>query len=209
MEETRVRRSKSSREGSKGVSSTAYNRISSQAATRTRRFVLFLLGFWCGALLMTALTAPASFRAADDILRTKPEAVAKVYEEMGPELTRTTLRAPVAEANRKMFIVWGWLQFLLGMGVFGLLLFASNVGRVPLLVSGLMVAMAGLLNFAVIPRIANSTGGPEFEKLHAGFGVFQLGVVLLLVILVILLFQKRRDAADAPSNAAGDEIGAA
>ena len=104
MEETRVRRSKSSREGSKGVSSTAYNRISSQAATRTRRFVLFLLGFWCGALLMTALTAPASFRAADDILRTKPEAVAKVYEEMGPELTRTTLRAPVAASAEELMI---------------------------------------------------------------------------------------------------------
>lgn len=188
MDESKVRRARGSREASKGVSSTAYNRISSQAATRTRRLVLFILGFWCGALLMTALTAPASFRAADDILRSRPEAVAKVYEEMGPELTRTTLRAPVAEANRKMFIVWGWLQFLMGMVVFGLLLFASNAGRVSLLVAGLMVAMAGLLNFAVIPRIASSTGGPEFQKLHAGFGVFQVGVLVLIAALLFLLF---------------------
>lgn len=179
------------------------DRVSPRTAARTRRAVTFLLGVWCGGLLLVALVAPASFRAAEAVLQAPPPAVETIAADSGAAVARAALRYQVGEVNRGMFAIWGWTQAALAAAVLILLVFLSDADRFAVGVAALMLALAGVVSLLLIPRISALTraaalvkpGGAStesFAALHAGFGIFQLALVALIAILFFLLFRRRR-----------------
>lgn len=177
------------------------DRISRRTAARTRRAVTFLLGLWCGGMLLMALLAPASFRTVDPVMRLAPPPVEAVIQETTPETAREALRYQVGEVNRTLFAIWGWMQTAAAVAVLLLLVFLSNANRATVAVAGLMALLAALMNFVLTPRIAALTRTPalasgdaagSFALLHTSFAVFQLAVVVLIGVLFFLLFRGGR-----------------
>lgn len=178
------------------------SRISRRTAARTRRVVTFLLGLWCGGMLLVALVAPASFTAADSVLKAPPPALETVIEKADAATAKAVLRYQVAEVNRKMFELWGWMQGLAALAVLVLLVFLSNAGRHAVGVAALMVLLAGIMNFVLIPGISNLTraaasagekaaAAGSFALLHTGFAIFQIALLVLIAALFFLLFRGR------------------
>lgn len=158
-----------------------------------------MLGLWMGGILMISVAAPASFRSVEKLMGERPEIVAKTVDKLGPVTTRDLLRYQVAETNRMMFAIWGWVQFFLSAALLLLLIFLSNAGRISLICSGLMSAIAALSNFLLIPRIVElartnikGVGSAErFELMHAGFTTFQATILVLGLFLLFSLFRRR------------------
>jgi hypothetical protein len=182
--------------------SAVLSRISRRTAARTRRVVTFLLGLWCGGMLLVALVAPASFTAADSVLKAPPPALETVIEKVDAATAQAVLRYQVAEVNRLMFGLWGWTQGFLAVAVLVLLVFLSNAGRHAVGVAALMVLLAGIMNFVLIPGISTLTraaasagekasAAGSFALLHTGFAVFQAALVVLIAVLLFLLFRGR------------------
>ncbi|MBE7540748.1 MAG: hypothetical protein M9913_00510 [Bryobacteraceae bacterium] len=190
-------------------SSALHDRIGHRTAARTRRVVTFLLGIWCGGLLLVALVAPSSFMAADTVLSMPPPALETVVKNTNPDLAREVLRYQVAEVNRVVFTIWGWLQGVVALAVLLLLVFLSNVNRLTVGIAAAMTVLAGVMNFFLIPRIAvitrtaatmakdKATAGTDmFAILHGGFAAFQLALVVMIAALLFLLFRSRRTSQD-------------
>ena len=160
---------------------------------------MFLLGFWFGGILLISIAAPASFRSVEKVMAERQELVAASIEKLGPVTMRDVLRYQVAETNRMMFTIWGWVQCFLSLALLLLLVFLSNAGKLSLICAGLMSAVAALANFVLIPRIVelartNIKGGgsaERFELMHAGFTTFQVTILLLGLILLFSLFRRR------------------
>jgi len=180
------------------------DRIGHRTAARTRRLITFLLGLWCGGLLLVAIVAPTSFSAAETVMRIPPPALEKVLEAVGPAAAREVLRYQVGEVNRLVFGVWGWLQLAASAAVLLLLVFLSNAGKAAVGVAGAMVALAALMNFFLIPRIALMTrmaaltaeararaDAGMFAVLHGGFALLQVVLLALMGVLLFLLFRSR------------------
>lgn len=190
-------------------SASLRDQISSRAAARTRRLVTFLLGLWCGALLLVAIVAPTSFFAADTVMKVQTPALEQVVAKMGAPLARDVLRYQVAEVNRLVFAIWGWLQCAVALAVLLLLLFFSNVHRAIVGLAGAMTLIAAVMNFVLIPRIASLTrlaalqtgaekaaGTGNFALLHGGFAVFQVALLVMIAALLFLLFRNRGSRRD-------------
>ncbi|MCL4795829.1 MAG: hypothetical protein KJZ84_14815 [Bryobacteraceae bacterium] len=195
------RRARTRSEELTGEPAALRDRISRRTAARTRRAVTFVLGLWCGGMLLMALLAPASLRTVDSVIRLAPPAVATVIQATTPETTRGALRYQVGEVNRTLFAIWGRMQMGAALAVLLLLVFLSNANRATVGVAGLMTLLAALMNFVLTPRIATLTRTPaavpgdaagSFAFLHTSFAVFQLAVLVLIGVLFFLLFRGRR-----------------
>jgi hypothetical protein len=209
---TRRRRSKKADDIPR-ESSALRDRIGRRTAARTRRVVTFLLGIWCGGLLLVALVAPSSFMAADTVLSMPPPALETVVQYTSPDIAREVLRYQVAEVNRVVFSVWGWLQGFVALAVLLLLVFLSNVNRLTVGIAAAMTVLAGVMNFFLIPRIAvitrtaatmakdKATAGTDmFAILHGGFAVFQLALLVMIAALLFLLFRSRHSSRDSAQS---------
>jgi hypothetical protein len=174
-------------------------RISSTVSRRSRRLAVFLLGLWIGGIVAISIAAPASFRSVEKVMAERPEIVTSAVDKLGPVTMRDILRYQVAETNRMMFTIWGWVQCFLSLALLLLLIFLSNAGRLSLICSGLMSAVAALANFVLIPRIVElartnikGVGSAErFELMHAGFTTFQATILVLGLVLLFSLFRRR------------------
>ena len=174
-------------------------RISSTVSRRSRRLAVFLLGLWIGGIVDISIAAPVSFRSVEKVMAERPEIVTSAIDKLGPVTMRDILRYQVAEANRMMFTIWGWVQCFLSLALLLLLIFLSNAGRLSLICSGLMSAVAALANFVLIPRIVElartnikGAGSAErFELMHAGFTTFQATILVLGLVLLFSLFRRR------------------
>ncbi|MBE0656549.1 MAG: DUF4149 domain-containing protein [Bryobacteraceae bacterium] len=183
----------------KSQSSFGGERISSTVSRRSRRLAVFLLGLWMGGIVAISIAAPASFRSVEKVMAERPEIVTAATDKLGPVTMRDILRYQVAETNRMMFTIWGWVQCFLSLALLLLLIFLSNAGRLSLLCSGLMAAVAALANFVLIPRIVElartnikGVGSAErFELMHSGFTTFQATILVLGLVLLFSLFRRR------------------
>lgn len=175
------------------------DRISSTVSRRSRRLAVFLLGIWFGGILMLGVAAPSSFRAVDRVMAERQGIVETAVEKLGPVTVRDLLRFQIAETNRMMFSIWGWVQSALAVSLLLLLVFLSNAGRLSILCSALMAALAGLSNFVLIPRIVElgrsnlkGAGSAErFELMHTGFSAFQAAILMIGLVLLFSLFRRR------------------
>ncbi len=192
-------RSSHGRGRQKSQSSFSGERISSTVSRRSRRLAIFMLGIWFGGVLLVGIAAPASFRAVERVMAERQDVISVAIEKLGPVTTRDVLRFQIAEVNRLMFAIWGWVQFFISISLLLLLVFLSNAGRLSLIFSGLMTGVAALSNFVLIPRIVElgrtnmkGVGSAErFELMHAGFTTFQVTILVLGLMLLFSLFRRR------------------
>ncbi|MBL0159159.1 MAG: hypothetical protein IPP47_18900 [Bryobacterales bacterium] len=185
--------------------SASLNRIAPESSWLCRRVAAVLVGIWFGGILLVALAAPASLQSVDSVLTSPPQSITKAVKSLGPELTREILQFQAGEANRVMFLIWGWTQLALAGAVVILLLFLSNVGRTVLGLSFAMMLLAALIKFLVISRIAASGRltqasvqiapaelAERLRFMYYTFAAFELVVVVLGSVLLVLLLGGRR-----------------
>jgi hypothetical protein len=121
-----------------------------------------------------------------------------------------------------LYASWGWIQLILGLGLFLLILFATPSELVLVGVSGLMAALAAVMNFLMIPRLEaisrnlELTPGPttvpdvdHFRLLNRGFTAYESGIVVLGLVLLFFLFTRPESAARASRLAEGPAPGPA
>lgn len=187
------------------------SRPSSASSHRfVRRLVLFLLGAWFGAAMLTSFSVPLTFSSVDSLMLDPPKEATQMVQEMGPISVRSLLRQQVAEANRMMFSAWGWLQIGLGVLVLCLQVFALPVHKVSISLAAGMTTLAATMKFLLVPQVrgftaADSVSGastvPDREAyifFLQGFLAFEAAVVIMGAFLVWQLFRRREAVPSTP-----------
>ena len=174
----------------------------------TRRFVIFLLGVWLGGSAFMYVVATHNLESVDRVLGSPPAAAAKLIESLGPESARLLLRHHSSELNRVYFENWGLAQMVLGVAVFGMLLFGTREGKWPVVVSIVMLVTVALMRFILTPDLVNfgrqldfatkQAGVAEharFVAVHRAYGVAEIakcGLGLFLLALLLRRSQRKR-----------------
>jgi len=195
-------------------SSTSDSRtpLAAGVSARSRRLLSFVIGIWFGCILLVAFGVPSSFRSVDTALSNPPPAVQTALKALGEGTVRVVLRYQISEANRFLFLLWGWMQFALGVIVFGMLLFFTKSGRVALGIGGAMFLAAVMMNFVLVPRLneishqmdysetARQEASSGFQLLHQGFTAFEGVIVVLGSVLLGLLLAGRAVSGNDPAH---------
>lgn len=100
-----------------------------------------------------AFVAVFNFRAVNDILATPQPEMAFYVKVLGPDRLRVLLRHEAAEVNRALFESWGLVQIGISLLTFGMLLFGTREGKLPLALGLLMVLVSAGMHLFVTPSI--------------------------------------------------------
>ena len=119
----------------------------------TRRLICTLLGMWIGASLFMAAVAASSFRLVNDLMLNPAAELAPYFKVLGAEKMRILARYQAAEFNRALFDGWGLVQILVGLLIFGILLFGTKEGKLILGLSLFMVLLSTGMHLLVTPSI--------------------------------------------------------
>jgi hypothetical protein len=119
----------------------------------TRRIICTLLGMWIGASLFMAAVAAFSFRLVNELIVNPAPEMAPYFKLLGSEKLRILARHQAAEFNRSLFDGWGMAQILLGLLIFGILLFGTKEGKLVLGLSLFMVLLTTGMHVLVTPSI--------------------------------------------------------
>lgn len=181
-------------------------RVGSSAAHTdrlARRMLILLIGIWFGSMLVVVLAVPRSFQSVDLVMADPAPEISKAIREIGPIRARMVLHHQISESNRMLLQGWGWAQLGLGLLVFGIVLFGTKSGRVAIGLAGLMLLVAAVTQFLLIPRLheisratdfapamAGSPATDRFLVLHRGFVAFEAVIGVLGTVLLGLLFRR-------------------
>ncbi|MBM3758963.1 MAG: hypothetical protein FJW36_01820 [Acidobacteria bacterium] len=119
----------------------------------TRRIICTLMGIWIGGSLFMAAAAVFSFRLVNELILNPAPEMAPYFKLLGAEKLRMIARYQAAEFNRSLFEGWGLVQILLGLLIFGILLFGSKEGKLTLGISLSMVLLCTVMHLGVTPSI--------------------------------------------------------
>lgn len=119
----------------------------------TRRLICTLLGMWVGASLFMAAVAAFSFRLVNELLLNPVSEMAPYLKVLGAEKLRLLTRYQASEFNRNLFEGWGLTQILLGLLIFGILLFGTKEGKLILSISLFMVLLSTGMHLLLTPSI--------------------------------------------------------
>lgn len=100
-----------------------------------------------------AFVAVFNFRAVNEILATPQPEMAFYVKVLGPDRLRVLLRHEAAEVNRALFESWGLAQIGISLLTFGMLLFGTREGKLPLALGLLMVLLSAGMHLFVTPSI--------------------------------------------------------
>lgn len=176
----------------------------------TRRLICTLLGMWIGASIFMAAVAAFSFRVVNELMVNPAAEMAPYLKVLGAEKLRILFRYEAAEFNRALFDGWGFTQILIGLLIFGILLFGTKEGKLVLSLSFLMLMLTTGMHLLVTPSIIGYGRSIDFvapEKepeirhrlnaLHNAYTSLE-GVKLLCGITLLIIFfreVKRRPGA--------------
>jgi len=119
----------------------------------TRRIICTLLGMWIGASLFMASVAAFSFRVVNELILNPVPEMAPYLKVLSSEKIRLLARFQAAEFNRTLFEGWGLAQILLGLLIFGILLFGTKEGKLILGLSLFMVLLSTGMHLLITPSI--------------------------------------------------------
>ncbi len=119
----------------------------------TRRILCTLLGVWMGVSLFAAALAAFSFRLVNQMIVNPPAEFAPYIKAVGLDKLRLLARYQASEFNRAMFEGWGLAQILIGLLVFGIILFGTKEGKLVLAISLVMLALVTGMHLLVTPSI--------------------------------------------------------
>src|ERR1044072_3105799 len=117
-----------------------------------RRFACFCLGLWLAGSLMIALVRQETLASVDRVLA-RGRATAAGRLSLQAAGTPTILRYHASEQNRWYLAKWVDAQLILGVLFFLLMLFGSRENKFLLGGIGLMLLLATVQKFLVVPDL--------------------------------------------------------
>lgn len=151
--------------------------------------------------------AMESFRSVDRVLREPVALNTTQYQRLGHDAVRQLLRYQVSEQNRFLFERWELAQIVLGLFIFGLLLFGTSVGKIELAMPLLMLMLVAVSHWLIRPQILAlgrfldflPASAPALEEtrlraMHTAYTVVELiklGVGMVLSALLIWRHSRR------------------
>jgi hypothetical protein len=176
---------------------------------RSRRIACLLLGLWLGAGLWMQWVASENLKSVDDLLL-RPSADAAAYlKTLGGATVIPLAHYLAAEQNRSLYDSWGMVQIVMSAGFFFFLLFGTRLGKVPIVLALLMVALTVVEQAIVLPemnilgRATDFTADPSHRvrlaraALDYGYTGAELVKWLLAAgVVAFLVFQPGRRSLD-------------
>jgi hypothetical protein len=177
----------------------------------SRRLSCLLLGAWLGCSLFMGAVAVLSFRSARTLLEEAPPQMHVLTQRVGGDEAMThLLRYEVAEQNRQLFEIWEIFQIVMGLFLFGFLLFGTAEGKMPLALCLAMVVIVAAMHWLVTPHIIGLGRELDFlpvdssplirsqlQARHAVYSALELVKLLFGTVLGALLIwpqtRKRQD----------------
>ena len=188
----------------------------------SRRLACLLLGAWIAASLFMAWVATENFRSVDRILHDPTGGAVAQMKQLGYDGVRQLLRYHVGELNRFYFYYWELAQLAIGLFLFGVLLFGTDVGKYTLALPLMMLLLVALAHWAITPYVSSFARSMEllpssariqdetrFRALHQAYGGIEVLKLLLGVVLAGFLvarrgnrrkLRKKVDAVDYPNH---------
>lgn len=188
----------------------------------TRRLVCTLLGIWIGASLFMATVAAFSFRLVNELILNPAPELLPYFKVLGAEKMRVLARYQAAEFNRNLFEGWGIAQILLGLLIFGILLFGTKEGKLILGLSLFMVLLTTGMHLLVTPSIVGYGRSLDFvapEKepemrnrvgaFHNAYSTLEVVKLLSGAALLIIFFRETKRRPGSAGDSRDDEFEAA
>jgi hypothetical protein len=120
---------------------------------RSRRIACLMLGLWLGASLWMQWVVSENVKSAENLLL-RPSADAAAYLKTVNTATVIPLAHYLAaEQNRALYDTWGMVQIVIGAGFFFFLLFGTRLGKVPIVLALVMLAVTVVERAVVIPEM--------------------------------------------------------
>ena len=143
----------------------------------TRRLISFLLGAWFAGLIVFDFVERRGLRSVDPVVTAVPPPGNRMAQAAGYENTRFFVRHYALEVNRSMQGDWDKVQLAMGVTLFLLMLFWTNVRAVPLGAMLAVIVVTAIQHWGITGRIAwhgrlldfvpLSVVNPERETLEA------------------------------------------
>lgn len=175
-----------------------------------RRLVCLLLGGWLGAGIFMAVLAAQQYAVVDHVLTHPNSAPAqKVYQKIPTIEARSVMRHQAGEVTRVLMDGWDVAQILLGLLIFGLLLFGTSMGKVPLILTAVVTLLAAGNHWLVTPSLVGLERAVEFldemasQSLRSQLRGFQasyrviesakaIGIVVLAALMILYRPPRRK-----------------
>ena len=168
-----------------------------------RRIVCLILGLWMGGGLVMAWFGARGFQTVERVMNQSNPGFALQTKPLGPSVTRTVLRHAVAEQNRWLFQSWESMQIVIGVFLFGYLLFGTMEGKFTLLLALLMLIVVAVQRIGLSPAMATLGGGLDylpgdsvaterarFWMLHGAYIALELTKLSLGIIVCALVLRR-------------------
>jgi len=170
-----------------------------------RRLACFILGIWLGGCLLLVFVAAQNRKQVDRILAQASPAARLELKALGPN-ARQVLLYEAAEQDRTYWKNWTLAQIGIGTLFFLLMLFGSHENAFVLVGILIMVALAALQRFLILPEWAalgrmtdflpGDQGGPERTRYGLlGTVCYAVEGVKWIAVLVVtsgMVFSRRR-----------------
>jgi hypothetical protein len=169
-----------------------------------RRLAILWLAAWMGMCILIQLFTVVGFDTTASLAAAPPACYTSAVRLAGQPLIHELLGYQAAENSRSMLDLWGWLQLGLAAGLFLLLLLFSSAGKLHLGIALALLADAGLLCGALIPKLDDFERQlavtPPSQSLaflmersrlaNVAFTVSQSVTLILCLALLVLLLRR-------------------
>jgi hypothetical protein len=169
-----------------------------------RRLSALLLGAWLGASILTDVAVTQNFQAVDRFLQSPGNPATSVQlNDIGRARERVILRRNAGEENNWIFLNWERVEFVIGGGLFLLLLFGDRPQKLMLALSLLLLAIVAAEHFLLTPRItemgrfvdelqATDPRYKTFWMLHGFYSGLDILKMLIAAVLACRLVIRRK-----------------
>jgi hypothetical protein len=121
-----------------------------------RRLAALVLGTWLGAGVFADIAVTQNFRTVDRFLAAPGSVMTSAeLNRIGRERERAILRRNAGEENNAIFENWERAELLIGITLFGLLVFGSRPNKTMLAAAMLMLVIVTVQHFLLSPAIAD------------------------------------------------------
>jgi hypothetical protein len=169
---------------------------------KSKSWLLYLLGAWCGATLFMWLVATQNFAVAHSLLDDPSPEFSAATTALSQDNLRLALRHQASEVNRLFFNGWGWVQVPLAIVALGLA-WRSGSGKLAVSLAALMLLIVLFLQLHVVPetirlgrildflpREATPPEAAPFWRLHHTYTGLDMLKFLLGVASALVLMRK-------------------
>ncbi len=151
---------------------------------RDRRLSALIVGVWLGAGVFVDVAVTQNFQTVDRFLaQPYSAAVSTELNTIGRDRERVILRRNAAEENNEIFQNWENVEFILGIGLFMVILFGAEPKKLLLAATVLMSGIVAVQHFVLSPHIVvlgrMGITNAEFWMYH---GFYSGAEILKLVI---------------------------